>query len=90
MAVPTEDWIELAAREREVVHVAEVEFTPGDWPRTAAPLRYVGTRITPLQHELFAERGPKYLAVVTNRPAPGNLRAGTGRRRALSSTCTGA
>ena len=27
-------------------------------------------RITPLQHELFAERGLKYLAVVTNRPAP--------------------
>jgi hypothetical protein len=70
VAVPTEHWVELAAREREVVHVAEVEFTPGDWPKTAAPLRYVGMRITPLQHELFAERGPKYLAVVTNRPAP--------------------
>jgi hypothetical protein len=70
VAVPTEHWVELVAREREVVHVAEVEFTPGDWPKTAAPLRYVGLRITPLQHELFAERGPKYLAVVTNRPAP--------------------
>src|SRR3989304_5369219 len=51
-AVPTEHWVELAAREREVVHVAEVEFTPGDWPKKAAPLRYVGLRITPLQHEL--------------------------------------
>jgi hypothetical protein len=70
VAVPMETWVELAAREREVVHVAEVEFTPGDWPKTAAPLRYVGMRITSLQHELFAERGPKYLAVVTNRPAP--------------------
>ena len=69
-AVPPEHWVELAAREREVVHVAEVEFTPGDWPKAAAPLRYVGLRITPLQHELFAERGVKYLAVVTNRPAP--------------------
>jgi hypothetical protein len=70
VAVAPEHWVELAAREREVVHVAEVEFTPGDWPKTAAPLRYVGMRITPLQHELFAERGPKYLAVVTNRAAP--------------------
>ena len=70
VAVPMETWVELAAREREVVHVAEVEFTPGDWPKKAAPLRYVGLRITPLQPELFAERGPKYLAVVTNRPAP--------------------
>jgi len=78
VAVPTENWVELAAREREVVHVAEVEFTPGDWPKTAAPLRYVGMRITPLQHELFAERGPKYLAVVTNRPAPAEGAASRG------------
>jgi len=70
MAVPTEHWVELGVREREVVHVAEVEFTPGDWAKTAMPLRYVGMRITPLQRELFAERGPKYLAVVSNRPAP--------------------
>ncbi len=70
VAVPPATWSELAAREHEVVHVAEVEFTPGDWPKTATPLRYVGMRITPLQPELFAERGPKYLAVVTNRPAP--------------------
>ena len=77
-AVPTEHWVELAAREREVVHVAEVEFTPGDWPKTATPLRYVGMRITPLQHELFAERGAKYLAVVTNRPAPAEAAAPRG------------
>ena len=50
--------------------LAEVEFAPGDWPKTAAPLRYVALRVTPLQQELFAEKGPKYLAVVTNRPAP--------------------
>lgn len=77
-AVPTEHWVELAAREREVVHVAEVECTPGDWPKTATPLRYVGMRITPLQHERFAERGPKYLAVVTNRPAPAEAAAPRG------------
>jgi len=77
LAVPPEHWVELAVREHEVVHVAEVEFTPGDWPKAAQPLRYVGLRITPLQRELFAERGPKYLAVVSNRPAP---EEGTARR----------
>jgi len=70
LAVPPANWVELAVREHERVHVAEVEFTPGDWSKTATPLRYVGLRITPLQRELFAERGPKYLAVVSNRPAP--------------------
>jgi hypothetical protein len=77
-AVPPEDWVELEVREHEGVHVAEVEFTPGDWPKTARPLRYVGMRITPLQRELFAERGPKYLAVVTNRPAPAEAAAPRG------------
>jgi len=69
-AVPAAQWVELAVREREVVHVAEIEFSSGDWPKTAAPLRYVGLRFTPLQSEMFEERGIKYLAVVTNRPAP--------------------
>lgn len=78
VAVPPEHWVELAAREHEVVHVAEVEFTPGDWPKTALPLRYVGMRITPLQRELFAERGPRYLAVVSNRPDPGDAAAPRG------------
>jgi len=77
-AVPPEDWVELEVREHEGVHVTEVEFTPGDWPKTAMPLRYVGMRITPLQRELFAERGPKYLAVVTNRPAPAEAAAPRG------------
>jgi hypothetical protein len=36
-----------------------VEFTPGDWSREAAPLRYVALRITPLQPDLFAAPGPK-------------------------------
>jgi hypothetical protein len=64
------DWTLLETRTRESVHVAEVEFTPGEWRKTAAPLRYVALRFTPLQQELFDEQGPKYLAVVTNRPAP--------------------
>jgi hypothetical protein len=64
------DWALLETRTREEVHVAEVEFAPGDWPKTATPLRYVALRFTPLQQEFFEEEGPKYLAVVTNRPAP--------------------
>ena len=69
-ALPDKSWELLEERERESAHVAEVEFTPGDWPKNAAPLRYVALRLTPKQPELFEERGPKYLAVVTNRPAP--------------------
>lgn len=61
------DWQKLEQREREEVHYAEVEFAPGDWPKTAEPLRYVAIRFTPRQREIFEERGPKYLAVVSNR-----------------------
>ena len=65
-------WQFLEQRERESVHLAEVEFVSGDWPKTAAPLRYVAMRFSPLQGELFdtPERGRKFLAVVTNRPIP--------------------
>jgi hypothetical protein len=72
VAVPENRWKELEVREREVVHLAEVEFVPGDWSKEAKPLRYVAIRLTPRQQDLFEEegRGPKYLAVVTNRPAP--------------------
>jgi len=77
-AVPAAEWVELAVRAREIVHVAEVEFTPGEWPKTAAPLRYVALRFTPVQGELFAEPGLKYLAVVTNRPAPADPTAPRG------------
>jgi hypothetical protein len=69
-AVPRAQWVELAVREHETVHVAEVEFAPGDWPRMAAPLRYVALRFTPRQGELLGGRDLQYLAVVTNRPAP--------------------
>lgn len=69
-AVPKESWVLLETRAKEEVHVTEVEFAPGDWPKTAAPLRYVALRFTPLQRELFEQQGHSYLAVVTNRPAP--------------------
>ena len=69
-SVAPDKWSLHEERARERVEVAEIEFTPGDWPKDAAPLRYVALRITPKQQELFEERGPKYLAVVTNRPTP--------------------
>ena len=46
----------------------EVEFTPGDWPKQAQPLRYVALRIRKKQGQLFAlGADTKYLAVVSNR-----------------------
>jgi hypothetical protein len=70
--IPEKAWSKLAQREREAVYVAEVEFVTDDWPKNAEPLRYVAIRIVPNQRELFEDdnSGPKYFAVVTNRPQP--------------------
>jgi len=66
-AVADRRWARLETREREEVDLAEVEFTPGDWPRDAWPLRYIALRFTPRQQELFESKGVSYHAVVTNR-----------------------
>ncbi|HEX7610338.1 MAG TPA: IS1380 family transposase, partial [Solirubrobacteraceae bacterium] len=66
-AVATQRWVRLDTREREAVDLAEVEFTPGEWPRDAWPLRYLALRFTPCQQELFESKGVRYHAVVTNR-----------------------
>lgn len=61
-------WEFLEDRLRERVDAAEVEFTPGDWPKEAPPMRYVAVRFTTKQGELFSDgREVKYLAVVSNR-----------------------
>lgn len=65
LALPDSSWTLLETRATETVHLADVEFAPGDWPKTASPLRYVAVRFTPSQPDLFD--GPKYLAVVSNR-----------------------
>lgn len=67
LAVAPDAWMELENRATEQVHVADLEFTPGEWPKDAVPLRYVAMRFTPLQDELFAGKTPKYLAIVSNR-----------------------
>jgi len=90
-AVKEPAWTFLEDRPTETVHCAEVEFFPGDWPKMAAPLRYVALRIQKKQGELFANGSTtKYLAVVSNRwdlEGPPSS-AGTGRRRGRSSWCT--
>ena len=69
LAVPRAGWVELENRGSEQVDIAELEFTPGDWPKHALPLRYVAVRFTPLQAELFDSMTPKHLAIVSNRAA---------------------
>jgi hypothetical protein len=67
-AAPETSWRLLEDRAGETVYCAEVEFTPGDWPKDAEPLRYLAVRMDAKQKELLEEtRARKYLAVVTNR-----------------------
>ncbi len=77
-AVPEPAWAPFEDRPEETVQLAEVVFTPGNWPKTAWPLRYVALRIQKKQGHLFAGGyDTKYLAVVSNRwevPAPALIR----------------
>lgn len=67
---PTVQWALFEDRVDETVDWAEVEFTPGNWPKDASPLRYVALRIRKKQGQLFESCfDTKYLAVVTNRDA---------------------
>lgn len=66
--VPEGCWVLVEERVHETVWCTEVEFTPGDWPKTAKPLRYIAVRFRARQGELFGNGNPmKHLAVVTNR-----------------------
>jgi hypothetical protein len=58
-AAPSKQWALLDMRERERVDVAEVEFTPGDWPRDAWPLRYIALRFP--RQQRYSSRGVTYL-----------------------------
>jgi len=67
-AVREPAWEAFEERPDETVDSTEVEFTPGDWPKTAWPLRYVALRIRKKQGQLFASGvDTKYLAIVSNR-----------------------
>ena len=66
-ALPADAWQLMEKRERDRVDLAEVEFEPDDWSKTAKPLRYVALRFTALQPDLLEEAGSRYHAVVSNR-----------------------
>jgi Transposase DDE domain group 1 len=66
-AVPPEKWVLMEERDGETVFVTEVEFTPGDWPKKAAPLRYVAVKFVGRQLELDGKVAIKHLAIVSNR-----------------------
>jgi len=67
VAVPNEHWGLVEERANETVFGAEVEFTPGDWPKNAKPLRYVAVKFVDKQLDLDGRAHVKCLAVVTNR-----------------------
>lgn len=61
-------WESFEQRPTEIVAVAEVEFTPGEWPADAPPMRYVAMRFTAIQGRLFKDGTEvKHLAVVSDR-----------------------
>lgn len=67
MAIDESEWRHFETRQSETVHVAEIEFAPGDWAKNATPLRYVALRFTPRQEELFEAEPRRHLAIVSNR-----------------------
>jgi hypothetical protein len=87
---PDVAWTLLEGRPEETVDFAEVEFTPGDWPKSALPLRYVALRISPCQTSLFFTT-PKYLAVGSNRwhmsAEASALALGEGRYHRVDARC---
>jgi hypothetical protein len=66
-ALPEQAWSLVEERPHETAWGAEVEFTPGDWPKDAEPLRYVAVKFVGKQLDLEGNVRLKYLAVVTNR-----------------------
>ena len=66
-ALPEAEWTAIEERAHETVFAAEVEFTPGNWPKNADPLRYVAVKFVGKQLELDGKVAVKHLAVVSNR-----------------------
>ncbi len=44
-ALDDKSWLPFETRESELVHIAEVEFATGNWPKGAEPLRYLPDRL---------------------------------------------
>jgi hypothetical protein len=67
-ALPREAWRLYEERDDAILHVAEVEFAPGHWHRSAQPLRYIAIRFTARQGSLLGDgTDERYFAIVTNR-----------------------
>jgi hypothetical protein len=67
VALRNDEWKVVEERANETVFAAEVEFTPGDWPKDAKPLRYVAVKFVGRQLDLDGKVAVKYLAVVSHR-----------------------
>jgi hypothetical protein len=67
VALPDTSWVLVEERAGETAWAAEVEFTAGDWPKNAEPLRYVAVKFVGKQLDLDGKVPVKHLAVVTNR-----------------------
>lgn len=68
VCVEVRDWRLFEERLDETVELAEIEFTPGDWPKKAEPLRYVALKFRRKQEALFSDgNAEKHLSVVSNR-----------------------
>lgn len=66
-AMPAAGWKLIEERNHETVFAAEVEFTSGNWPKDAEPLRYVAVKFVGKQLDLEGRVAIKHLAVVSNR-----------------------
>jgi hypothetical protein len=65
---PLDAWSLYEERADVILHVADVEFTPGEWSKQAMPLRYIALRFSPRQGCLLADgASERYFAIVTNR-----------------------
>jgi hypothetical protein len=75
LALPGAAWMLVEERPGEEVFAAEVEFAPGNWPKSAEPLRYVAVKFEAKQRELsgLGARETKLLAVVSNRREVGTV-----------------
>jgi hypothetical protein len=67
VALPESGWVLVEERANETVWSAEVEYTTGNWPKDAQPLRYVAVKFIGKQLDLEGKVPVRHLAVVTNR-----------------------
>lgn len=65
-SLPEEGWELIESRPKSMLHVSEVSYLPKDWRPRDGSLRFIVTRTTENQGELFGDA--TYHAIVTTRP----------------------